>query len=221
MGKTAPKHQKALILLLAIGLAASVATNLYLYNSSNGKLESFSQQQYNQVLSDYENAILSTSKSILLAVESSIDNKKMGREELLDLYMSYKELNENQIQYASYVQAYNSPEGIKAISLKPDEPITLNYVPGFVYLNSSIALFEELLLQSNTNSEVVVTNDLETRLKLALEIIQLNTAIYEKFITEDFSPLSNEAILTRLQLQKDLTISFKRLTELDMELYRP
>ncbi|MNC53481.1 hypothetical protein D3C75_1028950 [compost metagenome] len=57
-------------------------------------------------------------------------------------------------------------------------------------------------------------------MKLANEIITLNTAIYEKFINKDFDPMSNEAILTRLKLQENLTTSFTRLTELDGELSR-
>ncbi|MFD2116662.1 hypothetical protein ACFSTH_18680 [Paenibacillus yanchengensis] len=220
MGKITLMYQKVLIIFLALGLVASLVVNLCLYNSRNGKLVNFSHQQYHKVLSDYESIILSTSHSILSKLENSIAKKEISREEILFLYMSYEELNENQIQYANYVQSYSSPEGKKAISLEQNESITLNYVPGFVYFNSSITMFKELLLQSNSNSEIAVTNDLEKRLKLAIEIIELNTAIYEKFVNEGFVPLSNETILTRLKLQKDLTASFAKLTELSIELSR-
>jgi|GEM_PF-2068290 len=219
MGKTSLVNQKILLILLVLGLVTSLFANFYWYNSNNRKLERFSYQQYNVVLSDYENNILSTSQSILSQLESSIVNHKISTEEILFLYTSYEELNDYQINYANYVQTYNSPEGKKASSL--EEPITLNYVPGFVYFNSSITLFKKLLLQNNSNSKVVVvTDNLEKRLKIALQIVQINTKIYEKFINKNINPLSDEAILTRLKLQKDLTASFTKLTELDLELSR-
>lgn len=217
MRKTAVMYKKVLIIILALAFVASLAINVYWYSSSNRKLEHFTHQQYNQVLSHYESAILSTSQFILSELESSMATKKLSREEILNLYMCYEKVNQDQIQYAYYVQSYTSPDGKEAIDLKLDEPITLNYAPGLVYFNMSRALFKELLMQ---NGEVVVTNELEQRLKLATEIIQLNTAMYEKYIDADFDPLSDEAIVTRLKLQKDLTTTAAKLTELDGELSR-
>ncbi|MCM3135598.1 hypothetical protein M3629_22725 [Paenibacillus polysaccharolyticus] len=213
--------QRNLIIILALALVASLVANVIGYNSSNGKLEDYLNQQYSQVLSDYESGILSTSDSILSTLKSAIDKKMISKEELLLLYKSYEQLNQNQNQYASYVQIYNSPDGKKAFSLDMTEPITLNYVPGFIYFNSSIAIFEKFLLQSNSTPEIVVTDNLERSLNLAIEIVQLNTAIYKKYINENFAKLSNEeAILTRLHLQKELTISFTKLAELDAELFK-
>lgn len=213
--------KKNLIIILTLALAASLFANVYGYNSSNGKLKDFLNQQYNQVLSDYESSILSTSDSILLTLENAIEKKKISREELLFLCKSYEQLNQNQIQYANYVQVYNSPDGKKAFSMDMNEPINLNYLPGFIYFNSSRAMFEKLLLQSESISDLVVTANLEKSLKLANEIVQLNTAIYEKFLNKNFAQLSNEeAILTRLHLQKDLTTSSAKLAELDAEISR-
>ncbi|CAI6080547.1 hypothetical protein PAECIP112173_02923 [Paenibacillus sp. JJ-100] len=213
--------KKNLIIILTLVLVASLVANVYSYNSSNGKLKDFLNQQYSQVLSDYENSILSTSDSILSTLENAIAKKKISKEELLFLYKSYEQLNQNQIQYANYLIPFNSPEGKETFSLDMTEPITLNYVPGFIYFNSSISMFEKLLLQSNSTPEIVVTDNLGKSLNLANEIVQLNTAIYKKYINEDFAPLSNEeAILTRLHLQKELTTSFTKLAALDAELLK-
>ncbi|MGQ8873330.1 hypothetical protein [Paenibacillus sp. TSA_86.1] len=213
--------QKNLIIILALALVASLVANVIGYNSSNGKLKDYLNQQYSQVLSDYESGILSTSDSILSTLQSAIDKKKISKEDLLFLYKSYEQLNQNQNQYASYVQIYNSPDGKEAFSLDMTEPITLNYVPGFIYFNSSIAMFEKFLLQSNSTLEVVVTDNLEKSLNLAIEIVQINTAIYKKYINENFAQLSNEeAIMARLYLQKDLTTSSAKLAELDAELFK-
>ncbi|GIP16444.1 hypothetical protein J40TS1_20860 [Paenibacillus montaniterrae] len=222
MNRFVPTHFKVLIASLAVALAASLIANLYWFSSSrNDKLENFSHQQYNQVLSDYENAILSTSQLILSILDDAINNKNIDKEELLILYKSYEALKEDQIQYAYYVQAYSSPEGKNATKRElNNESITLNYVPGFIYFNSSLALFKELLLQSGSHTDIVVTPELEQKLQLVNEIVRLNTSIYEKYINEDFTPSSNEAILTRLKLQKELTTSFTKLVELDVELSR-
>lgn len=211
--------QKNWIIILTLALVASLVANVVGYSSSNGKLKDFLNQQYSQVLSDYESSILSTSDSILSTLKNAIDKKKISKEELLLLYKSYEQLHQNQIQYANYVQIYNSPDGKNAFSLDMTEPITLNYVPGFIYFNSSIAMFEKFLLQSNSTPEIVVTDNLEKSLNLAIEIVQLNTAIYKKYINKDFAQLSNdEAIMTRLYLQKDLTTSSAKLADLDAEL---
>ncbi|MEK3825894.1 hypothetical protein [Paenibacillus sp. FSL K6-1558] len=213
--------QKNWIIILTLALVASLVANVVGYNSSNGKLKDYLNQQYSQVLSDYESNILSTSDSILSTLQSAIDKKMISKEELLLLYKSYEQLNQNQNQYASYVQIYNTPDGKKAFSLDMTEPITLNYVPGFIYFNSSKAMFEKLLLQSESDSDLVVTANLDKSLKLANEIVQINTDIYKKYINENFAKLSNEeAILTRLHLQKELTISFTKLAELDAELFK-
>lgn len=211
--------QKNLIIILALALVASLVANVYAYNASNGKLKDFLNQQYSQVLSDYERSILATSDSILSTLQSATDTKKMSKEELLLLYKSYEQLNQNQNQYANYVQVYNSPDGKEAFSLDMTEPITLNYVPGFIYFNSSKAMFKKLLRQSESASDLVVTTNLDKSLKLANEIVQLNTAIYKKYINKDFAQLSNEeAILTRLNLQKELITSSAKLADLDAEL---
>lgn len=211
--------KKMLVMFLILTFVVSIVSNIYLYNSSNGKLKDYLNQQYSQVLSDYENSILSTSDSILSTLENAIDQKKISKEELLFLYKSYEQLNQNQIQYANYLIPFNSPEGKETFSLDMTEPITLNYVPGFIYFNSSRAMFKQLLRQSEPASDLVVTANLEKSLKLANEIVQLNTAIYKKYINEDFAQLSNEeAILTRLHLQQELTSLSKKLAELDAEL---
>lgn len=214
--------QKNWIIILTLTLlASSLVANVVGYNSSNGKLKDYLNQQYRQVLSDYESNILSTSDSILSTLRSAIDKEKISKEELLFLCNSYEQLNQNQnqIQYANYVLVYNSPDGKKAFSLDKNEPITLNYLPGFIYFNSSKAMFEKLLLQSESASDLVVTANLDKSLKLANEIIQINTDIYKKYINENFAQLSNEeAIMTRLYLQKDLTTSSAKLAELDAEL---
>ncbi|WP_339833610.1 hypothetical protein [Paenibacillus sp. FSL R7-0272] len=211
--------QKNWIIILTLALVASLVANVVGYNSSNGKLKDYLNQQYSQVLSDYERSILSTSDSILSTLQNAIDKKMISKEELLLLYKSYEQLNQNQNQYASYVQIYNSPDGKKAFSLDKNEPITLNYLPGFIYFNSSKAMFEKLLLQSEPASDLVVTASLDKSLKLANEIVQLNTAIYKKYINENFAQLSNEeAIMTRLYIQKDLTTSSAKLADLDAEL---
>ncbi|MBR2565368.1 MAG: hypothetical protein IKE29_12175 [Paenibacillus sp.] len=211
--------KKMLVMFLILTFVVSIVSNIYLYNSSNGKLKDYLNQQYSQVLSDYESSILSTSDSILLTLKNAIDQKKISKEELLFLSKSYEQLNQNQIQYANYLIPFNSPEGKETFSLDMTEPITLNYVPGFIYFNSSISMFEKLLLQSNSTPEIVVTDNLGKSLNLANEIVQLNTAIYKKYINEDFAQLSNEeAILTRLHLQKELTTSSAKLADLDAEL---
>jgi len=216
MKKMSPKN---LIIILALALVASLIANVVGYSSSNGRLKDYLNQQYSQVLSDYERSILSTSDSILSTLQSAIDKKKISKEELLFLCKSYEQLNQNQNQYANYVQIYNSPDGKKAFSLDMKEPITLNYLPGFIYFNSSKAMFEKLLLQSEPASDLVVTASLDKSLKLANEIVQLNTAIYKKYINENFAQLSNEeAIMTRLYIQKDLTTSSAKLADLDAEL---
>ncbi|WP_145333651.1 hypothetical protein [Paenibacillus xylanexedens] len=211
--------QKNWIIILIFALLASLVANVVGYNSSNGKLKDYLNQQYSQVLSDYERNILSTSDSILSTLKSAINKKKISREELLFLCNSYEQLKQNQIQYANYVLVYNSPDGKKAFSLDKNEPITLNYLPGFIYFNSSKAMFEKLLLQSESASDLVVTTSLDKSLRLANEIVQINTAIYKKYINENFAQLSNEeAIMTRLYLQKDLTTSSAKLADLDAEL---
>ncbi|MGO4528900.1 hypothetical protein AB4Z30_07450 [Paenibacillus sp. 2TAF8] len=211
--------QKNWIIILILALVASLVANIYGYISGAGKLKDYLNQQYSQVLSDYESRILSTSDSILSTLQSAIDKKKISREELLFLYMSYEELHQNQIQYANYVLVYNSPDGKKAFSLDKDQPITLNYLPGFIYFNSSRAMFKKLLRQSESASDLVVTSNLEKSLKLANEIVQSNTAIYKKYINGNFAQLSNEeAIMTRLYLQRDLTTSSAKLADLDAEL---
>ncbi|WP_434748940.1 hypothetical protein [Paenibacillus amylolyticus] len=211
--------QKNWIIILTLALVASLIANVVGYNSNNGKLKDYLNQQYSQVLSDYERNILSTSDSILLTLQSAMDQKKISKEELLFLCNSYEQLKQNQIQYANYVLVYNSPDGKKAFSLDKNEPITLNYLPGFIYFNSSKAMFEKLLLQSESASDLVVTTSLDKSLRLANEIVQINTAIYKKYINENFTQLSNEeTIMTRLYLQKDLTTSSAKLAELDAEL---
>ncbi|MDT0124699.1 hypothetical protein Q9R46_18700 [Paenibacillus sp. RRE4] len=211
--------QKNWIIILTLALVASLIANVVGYNSNNGKLKDYLNQQYSQVLSDYERNILSTSDSILLTLQSAMDQKKISKEELLFLCNSYEQLKQNQIQYANYVLVYNSPDGKKAFSLDKNEPITLNYLPGFIYFNSSKAMFEKLLLQSESASDLVVTTSLDKSLRLANEIVQINTAIYKKYINENFAQLSNEeAIMTRLYLQKDLTTSSAKLADLDAEL---
>lgn len=169
--------KKNWIIILIFALLASLVANVVGYNSSNAKLKDYLNQQYSQVLSDYERSILSTSDSILSTLRSAIDKEKISKEELLFLCNSYEQLKQNQIQYANYVQIYNSPDGKEAFSLDKNEPITLNYLPGFIYFNSSKAMFEKLLLQSESASDLVVTDNLEKSLKLANEIVQLNTAI--------------------------------------------
>lgn len=211
--------QKNWIIILTLALVASLIANVVGYNSNNGKLKDYLNQQYSQVLSDYERNILSTSDSILSTLQSAMDQKKISKEELLFLCNSYEQLKQNQIQYANYVLVYNSPDGKKAFSLDKNEPITLNYLPGFIYFNSSKAMFEKLLLQSESASDLVVTTSLDKSLRLANEIVQINTAIYKKYINENFAQLSNEeAIMTRLYLQKDLTTSSAKLADLDAEL---
>lgn len=105
--------QKNWIIILTLALVASLVANVVGYNSSNGKLKDYLNQQYSQVLSDYERSILSTSDSILSTLQNAIDKKMISKEELLLLYKSYEQLNQNQNQYASYVQIYNSPDGKK------------------------------------------------------------------------------------------------------------
>jgi len=214
------KYRKIIAFLLIICLVASLILNGYLYNSSsNEKLEQFSLQQYNKVLSDYEQSILSASQFILTQLDSYIEKSKISRKDLLYLYMNYESLNTNQIQYANYVQTYNSPDGKNAIKQEiGNESITLNYVPGFIYFNSSIALCKELLFQATDDNEIMVTPDLEERLQLAFEIIKINTSIYEKYINNDIDLLSNQSILTRLKLQNDLITSSTKLADLDLEL---
>lgn len=128
MGKTSLVNQKILLILLVLGLVTSLFANFYWYNSNNRKLERFSYQQYNVVLSDYENNILSTSQSILSQLESSIVNHKISTEEILFLYTSYEELNDYQINYANYVQTYNSPEGKKRARWKNLLPLIMSLV---------------------------------------------------------------------------------------------
>ena len=211
--------QKKLIIILALALVASLVANVVGYSSNNGRLKDYLNQQYSQVLSDYESGILSISDSILSTLQSAIDKKKISKEELIFLYKGYEQLIQNQIQYANYVLIYNSPDGKKAFSLDKNEPITLNYLPGFIYFNSSKAMFKKLLRESESASDLVVTANLEKSLKLANEIVQLNTAIYKKYINEHFAQLSTEeAIMNRLYLQKDLTTSSAKLADLDAEL---
>lgn len=218
------QRKKVLIILLTIGFIASLGANLYLYNSNSKNRNSkiFLQQQYNNVLSGYENSILLTSQTILSTLESATTNKKLSSEDILLLYKSYEQLDLDQRAYAYYVQDYNSPDGKKAFPHDLNEPITLNYVPGFVYFNLSRAMFHQLALQNITdsNSEIEVTNNLEKRLKLATEIIQLNTAVYEKYLNKDFDPQSDAAILTRLKLQQELILLSTKLVELDGELLK-
>ena len=79
-------------------------------------------------------------------------------------------------------------------------------------------MFSQLSTQNSSHSEVVITNELEKRLKLAIEILKLNQAVYEKYITQDFDSWSDEAVLPRLKLQQELLQLYTKLTELDVEL---
>ena len=81
--------KKMLVMFLILTFVVSIVSNIYLYNSSNGKLKDYLNQQYSQVLSDYESSILSTSDSILLTLKNAIDQKKISKEELLFLSKSY------------------------------------------------------------------------------------------------------------------------------------
>lgn len=170
------------------------------------------------MLSQYEKGIISTSEEIISLIETGIDQKKLSRNDLLLLYKVYADLDEYQRTYAYYVQNYNSPDGKKVFPLDTNESIILNYAPGLIYFNSSIAMIGQLSMQNSSHSEVVITNELEKRLKLAIEILKLNKAVYEKYITQDFDSWSDEAVLPRLKLQQELLQLSTKLTELDVEL---
>lgn len=214
------RAKKVLILLLTLGFIISLVTNVFLYNSNldNRSSTDYLKNQLNTTLSQYEKGILSISQDIISMIENGIDQKKLSNNDILLLYKLYVNLDNNQRTYASYVQDYNSPDGKKVFPLDTNEPIVLNYAPGLIYFNSSIAMFGQLSTQNSSHSEVVITNELEKRLKLAIEILKLNTAVYEKYITQDFDAGSDEAVLPRLKLQQELTQLSAKLTELDVEL---
>lgn len=214
------RGKKLLIILLTLGFITSLGTNVFLYNSNsnNRNSKNFLKKQYNTTLSQYEKGIISISQDILSMIENGIDQKKLSRQDILLLYKLYVNLDNNQGNYAYYVQDYNSFEGKKAFPQDPNERIILNYVPGLIYLKSSIAMFSQLSTQNSSHSEVVITNELEKRLKLAIEILKLNTAVYEKYINQDFDAWSDEAVLPRLRLQQELIQLSAELTELDAEL---
>lgn len=76
------------------------------------------------------------------------------------------------------------------------------------------------MLLQNTVDEIVITPELEKRLQVAVEIIRLNTSIYEKYINDVYDPFSKEYILTRIQLQRDLIAISSKQAELEQELLR-
>lgn len=76
------------------------------------------------------------------------------------------------------------------------------------------------MLLQNTVDEIVITPELEKRLQVAVEIIRLNTSIYEKYINDVYDPFSKESILTRIQLQRDLIAISSKQAELEQELLR-
>jgi hypothetical protein len=214
------RGKKVLIILLTLGFIISLGTNVFLYNSNsyNRNSTDYLKNQYNTTLSQYEKGIISTSKEIISMTENGIEQKKLSSHDILLLYKLYADLDNDQRAYASYVQDYNSPEGKKVFPQDPNERIVLNYAPGLIYLNSSVAMFSQLSTQNSSHSEVVITNELEKRLKLAIEILKLNTAVYEKYINQDFDSWSDEAVLPRLKLQQELLQLSAKLNELDAEL---
>ncbi|MBP1904702.1 hypothetical protein J2Z32_001325 [Paenibacillus turicensis] len=214
------RGKKILIILLTLGFITSLGTNVFLYksNSHNRSSTDYLKKQYNTMLSQYEQSIISISQDIISMIETGIDQKKLSSHDILLLYKLYADLDKDQRTYASYVQDYNSPDGKKVFPLDTNEPIILNYAPGLIYFNSSIAMFGQLSMQNSSHSEVVITNELEKRLKLTIEILKLNKAVYEKYITQDFDAWSDEAVLPRLKLQQELLQLSTKLTELDVEL---
>lgn len=214
------RRKKVLIILLTLGFITSLGTNVFLYNanSDNRNSTDYLKNQYNTTLSQYEKGIISTSQEIISMIEAGIDQKKLGRHDILLLYKVCADLDKDQRTYAYYVQDYNSPDGKKVFPLDTNEPIILNHAPGLIYLNSSIAMFGQLIMQNSSHSEVVITNELEKRLKLTIEILKLNKEVYEKYITQDFDSWSDEAVLPRLKLQQELLQLSTKLTELDVEL---
>ena len=213
------RAKKALVILLTLGFIISIGTNVFLYNSNsyNKNSTNYLKKQYNTMLSQYEKGIISNSQEIISMIQTGLDQKKLSRSDILLLYKVCADLDNNQRTYAYYVQDYNSPDGKKVFPLDTHEPIILNYAPGLIYLNSSIAMFSQLSTQNSSHSEVVITNELEKRLKLAIEILKLNQAVYEKYITQDFDSWSDEAVLPRLKLQQELLQLYTKLTELDVD----
>lgn len=214
------RAKKVLIILLTLGFIISLGTNVFLYNANsyNKNSTDYLKNQYNSMLSQYEKGIISTSEEIISMIETGIDQKKLSRNDLLLLYKVYADLDQDQRTYAYYVQNYNSPDGKKVFPLDTNELIILNYAPGLIYFNSSIAMFGQLSMQNSSHSEVLITNELEKRLKLTIEILKLNKAVYEKYITQNFDSWSDEAVLPRLKLQQELLQLSTKLTELDVEL---